>query len=121
MAPLPKQIEEKIHQAKASGQRQRFTDEGCENLRITAYPGGRVVFAASYRLPGTVTRPNFTMGDLSQMSLEEARKLTEIVVELGQRGIDLHEGLHTRVVEELKRDGLNWRYALSPPPTKKAK
>ena len=121
MASLTKQIEENLRKAKASGERQRFTDEGCENLRIIAYPDGRVTFAAAYRLPRMSTRPMFTLGDLSQMTLQEARDLTEIVVELGRRGIDLHEGLHTRVVEELKRDGLNWRYALSPPPTKKGR
>lgn len=96
--------------------RERLTDAHAPGLRVIAYPSGQVTFSVEYRIPGIKTRMNVTLGYWPDtMSIHEAREVAETVRELGERGVDVQLGLHTRLVQELKRDGVNWRPTLCPP------
>lgn len=99
--------------------RQKPTDPECSGLRVDAYPTGKVTFSAEYKMPGIATRMHVKLGEWPEMPIVEARKLTELVRDLGMRGVDVQWGLHTRLVQELKRDGLDWRPALAPPARRK--
>ncbi len=96
--------------------RQRLSDPLAPGLRVNVYPEGLVAFSVEYRLPGIMTRPHVKIGEWPDMSIPEAREIAATVRELGMRGIDVQLGLHTRLSQELKRDGLDWRPALAPVP-----
>lgn len=99
--------------------RQRLSDSMAPGLRVNVYPEGLVAFSVEYRLPGIQTRPHVKIGEWPDMSIQEARDIAATVRELGLRGIDVQLGLHTRLSQELRRDGLDWRPALAPVPRKK--
>lgn len=96
--------------------RLRMSDPLQPGLRIQIYLEGQVSFIVEYKLPGIKTRPHLTIGHWPQMSIKEARELAVLIRDLGNKGIDVQEGLHDRLIQELKRDGLKWRSTLSPPP-----
>lgn len=98
--------------------RLRMSDPLQPGLRVQVYFEGQVSFIVEYKLPGIQSRPHLTIGHWPQMSITEARKLAVVIRDLGNKGIDVQEGLHDRLLQELKRDGTNWRPALSPKPTR---
>lgn len=109
-------LQELKAKARKKKKRERMTRE---HIHVQAYPDGKVVYNVEYTMPGIATRMHIKVGEWPEMSIPEVRNLSEIIRELGIRGVDVQWGLHTRLVEELKRDGVNWRPALSEPPTKK--
>lgn len=98
-------------------ERIRMSDPLQPGLRVQVYYEGQVSFIVEYKLPGIKSRPHLTIGHWPQMSIQEARKLAVIIRDLGNKGIDVQEGLHDRLLQELKRDGTKWRPALSSKPT----
>jgi hypothetical protein len=100
---------------KIPGGRQTITDPHQPGLRANIFKSGQVSFIVEYRIPGFTTRSHLTLGNFPDMSIEEARELAVVVRELGSRGVDVQAGLHDRLIQELRRDGLNWRPELSPP------
>ena len=101
---------------KTGEERRRMSDPLQPGLRIQIYLEGQVSFIVEYKLPGIKTRPHLTIGHWPQMSIQEARELAALIRDLGNKGIDVQEGLHDRLITELKRDGHKWRSALSPRP-----
>ncbi len=104
--------------------RVQISDDMVTGLRAIVNQTGIISLHAAYAVGGS--RPLLKLGELQPgsdepITIEEARELTRAIQELGSRGIDVQEGLHRRLMAEIKRDGVNWRYALSPPPVKKAK
>jgi hypothetical protein len=98
-------------------ERHRMSDPLQPGLRVQVYYEGQVSFIVEYKLPGIKSRPHLTIGHWPDMSIQEARKLAVIIRDLGNKGIDVQEGLHDRLLQELKRDGTKWRPALSTRPT----
>ena len=98
-------------------ERIRMSDPLQPGLRVQVYYEGQVSFIVEYKLPGIKSRPHLTIGHWPQMSIMEARKLATLIRDLGNKGIDVQEGLHDRLLQELKRDGTKWRPALSSKPT----
>lgn len=99
--------------------RQRLTDPLAPGLRVNVYIEGQVAFSVEYKLPGIKSRLHVKIGDWPDMSIPEAREIAGVVRELGTRGIDVQLGLHTRLAQELKRDGLDWQPHLAPVPRKR--
>lgn len=99
--------------------RQRLSDPLAPGLRVNVYTEGQVAFSVEYKLPGIQSRLHVKIGEWPEMSIHEAREITATVRELGMRGVDVQYGLHTRLAQELKRDGLDWRPALAPVPKRK--
>ncbi|NVO13843.1 MAG: DUF4102 domain-containing protein [Rhodoplanes sp.] len=84
-------------------------------LSDTVVTGLRVIIrntgGISYHVQYTVgdDRPYLKLGDYPDMSVSEARNLARTVTGLAGMGIDVQDGLHERLVRELKAEGLKWR------------
>jgi hypothetical protein len=109
-------IEASMTDAKKLKVRQRLSDPLAPGLRLNVYPEGQVAFSVEYRIPGILTRMHVKIGEWPDMPISEAREIAETVRGLGAMGIDVQLGLHTRLSQELKRDGLEWRPHLAPLP-----
>lgn len=66
-----------------------------------------VTLHAHYEVGGA--RPMIKLGEIDEISIEEARKLTAVIRDLGLRGIDVQEGMHERLIRELRKEGAKWR------------
>lgn len=82
-------------------------DDRAIGLRAIIRKSGAVTFHAMYQIEDS--RPMITVGHFPDTTIEEARHLTKIVRGLAAKGIDVQSGLHQRLLQELERDGLNWR------------
>lgn len=101
--------------------RELLTDTKVEGIRVYAFPSGEVTIGVFYRVPGLKTRMEFMFGNYPKdIRIPEARKLALVVRTLADNGIDIREGLQPRLMKELRRDGLDWRCELSPPPPKRS-
>jgi hypothetical protein len=87
----------------------RISDGDCPGLRIMIRKGGGYTFHAQYRVAGRNRRPMIMLGSPPEMSLDEARDLTRTIIELARKGIDVADGLHKRLMRELKAQGTAWR------------
>lgn len=76
-------------------------------LKAIIRESGVVSFHVQYEV-GT-SRPMLKLGEYPAMSVNEARKIAKTVRTLGDRGIDVQEGLHERLVRELLEQGEKWR------------
>lgn len=105
-------------------------DDMVPGLRFIIYKNGEIAIHASYVVGER--RPFLKLGVLKaspdrrqeglppqELSLAEARQLVRDIKSIGLRGIDIQEGLVTRLLAELKRDGAAWRPAMSPPASRK--
>lgn len=122
--PLRTELTDKILEASKKDaakqkKRLRLTDPLGPGIHVNVYIEGRVVFSVEYKLAGFTNRLHVKIGEWPEMSIQEAREIAALVRELGLRGVDVQAGLHNRLTEELKRDGLDWRYSLSPPPKRR--
>ena len=82
-------------------------DDRQTGLRAIIRKSGTVTFHAMYQIGES--RPMITVGHFPDTTIEEARHLTKVVRSLADKGIDVQEGLHQRLLKELERDGTNWR------------
>jgi hypothetical protein len=55
------------------------------------------------------TRPSLLLGHFPKMKIEEARGIAATIEALADKGIDVQDGLHDRLIRELKQQGVNWR------------
>jgi hypothetical protein len=55
------------------------------------------------------SRPFITIGYVPGMSVSDARYLAQVIQKLGEKGIDVQEGLHDRLIRELMDKGTSWR------------
>lgn len=91
-----------------------INDDIQPGLRAIIVQTGTISWHAGYMFKGS--RPYLKIGESTTMSIDEAREMTEVIRELARKGINVQEGLHTRLLQELKRDGTKWRPALAPKP-----
>ena len=82
-------------------------DDRQTGLRAIIRKSGAVTFHAMYQIEDS--RPMIAVGHFPDTTIEEARHLTKVVRGLADKGIDVQSGLHQRLLQELERDGLNWR------------
>jgi hypothetical protein len=92
-----------------SGARQSINvgDDRQVGLRAIIRKSGAITFHAMYQLGGS--RPMVTIGQYPETSIDLARHLTSVVRGLAEKGIDVQEGLHSRLLQELEDEGLKWR------------
>lgn len=81
-------------------------------LRAMCHKSGLIAFHVSYYVGDK--RPfmkigTFNEGDPEFMTIEDARHVAKTIIALGEKGIDVQEGLHRRLIRELKEKGTNWR------------
>lgn len=84
-----------------------ITDDMVPSLRAVIRNSGAISFHVHYDIAGS--RPFLKLGSHPEMSIKEARELARTVIALAERGIDPAEGLHERLIRELKEKGTKWR------------
>ena len=82
-------------------------DDRQPGLRAIIRKSGAVTFHCMYYFGAS--RPMVLVGQFPETSIEEARHLAQVVRGLAEKGIDVQEGLHERLLRELQEEGLNWR------------
>lgn len=94
-------------------ERQQISDDKIVGLRAMIHKTGLIAFHVSYYVGDK--RPFMRIGtyddpkDPDYISIEDAREIAKTVKALGDRGVDVQDGLHRRLVRELKRDGVSWK------------
>lgn len=76
-------------------------------LRAIIRNSGIIAFHVQYKVGDS--RPYLKLGEYPQMSIIEARYLAKTVISLAESGIDVHAGLHDKLIRELKEKGDKWR------------
>lgn len=96
-----------------------YTDDRVFGLRFVIHKTGEIAYRVVYKLALTGSAPEVKIGAATPgpeyCTLDTARERARIVKQLGEKGIDIREGLHLRLYAELDRDGVMWTPALSPP------
>jgi Arm DNA-binding domain len=93
-------------------ERQQISDDVVTGLRAILHKSGLIAFHVSYYVDDK--RPfmrigTFDKGDPDYISIEDAREVAKTIKALGGKGIDVQDGLHRRLVRELKEKGVGWR------------
>jgi hypothetical protein len=93
-------------------ERQQISDDKIVGLRAMIHKTGLIAFHASYYVGDK--RPflrigTFNKGDPDFITIEDAREITKTIKALGDKGIDVADGLTRRLVRELKDKGTSWR------------
>lgn len=95
-------------------ERIQISDDMVTGLRAIVTKGGRISFHASYHFGDS--RPFITLGEYNvpkshpdYISIEDARELTKTIKTLADKGIDPQDGLHRRLIRELREQGPKWR------------
>lgn len=97
----------------------RASDPVQSGLVVVVTSSGDISWHASYMFGDR--RPYIVIGRYPEMSMSEARQMTKLIRDLAANGVDVQEGLHSRLIAELKRDGIDWRPEMSAPPRKRHK
>lgn len=92
--------------------RVQVSDDIQTGLRAMVNKSGLITLHAAYTIGGS--RPFIKIGELDKKSEEhitiaQARTLTKTIQALADKGIDVQEGLHRRLIRELKAQGTAWR------------
>lgn len=104
---------EELQSGKIKLERMRYVDDVVTGLRfVMNRESGLITFHITYAVGND--RKYLLLGSLNKerqdhISIEDARKLAETVKALAEKGIDPVEGLHARLMRELKRDGAKWQ------------
>lgn len=93
-------------------ERVRVSDDMVTGLRAVVNRSGLTTLHCSYEIGEN--RPFILLGSLNpgednHITIKEARELTKTIKALAAKGIDVQDGLHARLMRELKRDGANWK------------
>jgi hypothetical protein len=101
--------------------RSTISDDRVAGLRAEVMKTGNISYNASYTLPSG-ERPYVKIGTCTKgpeyCTVEQARERTKTIKALGDKGIDVRDGLFTRLWAELDRDGPKWKPTLNAPAKK---
>lgn len=103
---------EELHSGKIPLERMRYTDDLVVGLRMVVNATKTITFHIAYEVGDA--RQYMILGSLNKerpdyITLDEARELAKTVKALAAKGIDPQDGLHKRLIRELKRDGVAWK------------
>lgn len=106
------QAVDELQSGKIKLERMRYNDDVVPGLRFVMNPSGLVTFHIQYTVGKE--RKYLLLGSLNKerddhISITEARDLAETVKALAEKGTDPADGLHKRMIRELRRDGANWK------------
>ena len=93
-------------------ERQQISDDIVVGLRAMIHKTGLIAFHVSYYVGDK--RPFIKIGDFNKdspdyISLDDAREVAKTIKALGEKGIDVQDGLQRRLIRELKDKGTSWR------------
>jgi hypothetical protein len=83
------------------------SDDEVSGLRPIVRNTGAISYHVTYSISGS--RPYLLLGHHPEMTIRDARELAKTVQALAERGIDPQEGLHSRLIRELREKGTRWR------------
>jgi hypothetical protein len=106
------EIAKDLQSGKLPLERVRVSDDMVVGLRAVVNRSGLVTLHASYEVGDD--RPFIKLGDINKdsdehITIEQARELTKTIKALADKGIDVQDGLHKRLMRELKEQGTRWR------------
>lgn len=84
-----------------------MSDNVVTGLQCMVRKTGLISYHVGYSYDGS--RPVLKLGNHPEMTVAEARELAKTVRALADMGIDPQEGLHERLIRELKAKGTKWR------------
>ena len=92
--------------------RTQMSDDMVTGLRAQIYKSGLIGFHVCYTVGEK--RPFINIGSLNEdqpdhITISEARNLAKTIKALGDKGIDVQDGLHKRLFRELAEKGTAWR------------
>ncbi len=82
-------------------------DEVQQGLRAIISQTGTIAFHVHYRVKDS--RPWMKMGEHPDMKIPAARKLAATIIALGEKGVDVQDALHDKLIRELEAKGENWK------------
>lgn len=93
-------------------ERQQISDDMEIGLRAMIHKTGLIAFHVSYYVGDK--RPFMRIGTFNKedpdfITIEDARAVAKTIKALGDKGVDVQDGLHRRLVRELKEKGTAWR------------
>ena len=93
-------------------ERQQISDDMVVGLRAMIHKTGLIAFHVSYYVDDK--RPFIKIGEFNKdspdyISIEDAREVAKTIKALGEKGIDVQDGLQRRLIKELKDKGTSWR------------
>lgn len=93
-------------------ERQQISDDMVVGLRAMIHRTGLIAYHVSYYVGDK--RPFMKIGEGNKdspdfLTVEQAREIAKTVKALGDKGIDVQDGLHRRLIRELQEKGTNWR------------
>lgn len=83
------------------------SDPMTPGLRVIIRNTGDVAFHIQFT--ANDDRPYLKLGDHPEMKIAEARALSDTILALAKMGINVMDGLHKRLIKELKDKGTRWR------------
>jgi hypothetical protein len=83
------------------------SDDVVPGLRAIVRKSGEISLHVSYTIGES--RPYLLLGHMPDITIAEARELARTVLALAEKGIDPAEGLHARLIRELRAKGTRWR------------
>jgi hypothetical protein len=95
-------------------ERVRFADDVQPGLRAVINQSGLVTYHAQYEVDGKKERRGYMkIGDANPdsddyISLTKARARVKTIKALADKGIDVQDGLHKRLLKELDQQGADW-------------
>lgn len=84
-----------------------LTDDRQPGLIAYVRKSGIVALHAAYQIGDR--QPQLKVAELPGGSIEDARALTKTIRALAAKGIDVQDGLHERLMRELREQGEKWR------------
>lgn len=83
------------------------SDDMVSGLRAICRNTGGISYHVAYVVNGS--RPYLKIGSHPGMTIAEARAIAKTVIALSKKGIDPQDGLHARLIRELREQGEAWR------------
>jgi hypothetical protein len=104
---LFKRLLRDLEKHKGTIDRVTVSDDVVTGLQAIIRKTGLISFHCGYSFRGS--RPVLKLGNFPDMSVAQARELAKTVRALADMGIDPQEGLHERLIKELREKGTAWR------------
>lgn len=100
-------ITEALSSGRMKVDRLTVSDNVVPGLRAICRATGGISYHVGYSVNGS--RPYLKVGAHPETTIAEARELAKTVIALARLGIDPQDGLHERLIRELREHGAKWR------------
>lgn len=108
---LFKRLQADMKSGRTPLKRMKLTDPQMRGLTVNLYPSDDepMSWYVQYAPDGRTKRPFIKVGEFPETSIEHARRRARVIHTLAEKGIDVQDGLHKRLMRELDEKGEKWR------------